>query len=72
MPKTPKRPRDLNQLAAYVGALATHEVVEDETRPTPRQERAAKGGVARAKKLTKKKRVDIARKGGLAARRPQD
>ncbi len=64
----PKRPRDMMQLAVHIGKIATHEI-EDDPRPTPEQERAAKGGEARAKKLSRQKRVAIARKGGEAAAR---
>ena len=67
MPKHPKRPRDMMQLAKMVGEIATGETVEDDTAPTPTQERAAKGGVARAAKLTRKKRVAIAKKGAKAS-----
>jgi hypothetical protein len=67
MPNTPKRPADMMQLAKLIGQIATGEVTEAETAPTPAQARASKGGVARAKSLTPKKRVAIARKGAKAS-----
>lgn len=69
MPKPPKRPRDMMQLAKEIGEIATGERSDDAPTPTPAQERAAKGGRARAEKLTPAKRVAIARKGGSAPRR---
>lgn len=71
----PKRPRDLNQLAAAIVAEATGQVP-----PPPAEEvdpiRAAArelgrrggliGGKARAAKLSAKKRKEIARKGARA------
>jgi len=63
MAKTPKRPRDPNQLAKRIVDLATGEVEEKE--PTPNEARARKagkrGGPARAKALTQKERTEIAR-----------
>ncbi len=62
MKKTPKRPRDTNQLAKFVVDLATGEAgaVED----TPKKVRAKKaglvGGPARAKALTPAQRSEIA------------
>ena len=67
MAKTPKRPRDMMQLAKFVGEIATQERDKEEPSPTPRQARAAKGGKARAAKLTRKKRVAIAREAGKAS-----
>lgn len=68
MAKHPKRPRDMAQLAKLVGDIATGQV-EDDPPPTPTQERASKGGVARAKKLGRAKRVAIAKKAGNAPRK---
>jgi hypothetical protein len=67
MPKTPKRPADMMQLAKMIGEIATGEISEEETAPTPAQVRASKGGLARAKNLSPKKRVAIARKGADAS-----
>lgn len=62
MAKHPKRPRDPNQLAHMVVALATGEA--DEPKPTVAQVRASKagtkGGPARAKVLTERERSEIA------------
>lgn len=60
-----KRPRDPNQLAKAIVDLATGQATEP--KPPQKNEAAAelgrKGGAARAKKLTKKQRVEIAKKG---------
>ena len=73
MPKrkqTPPRPRDLNQLAVHIGKIAIHEIEDvPPSQPTKFQVRAAKGGLARAKALSRKKRVAIARKGARASAR---
>lgn len=71
MPKPPKRPADMMQLAKMVGELATVEPRTSDADPLPTtfQERAAKGGKARAKSLTRKERAIIARKGGRASSR---
>ncbi|HUR91336.1 MAG TPA: hypothetical protein VMY38_01565 [Gemmatimonadaceae bacterium] len=68
MAKPPKRPRDMNELAVRIGKIATGELPNDPA-PSATQERAAKGGEARAKKLTRRQRVAIASKGGKAAAR---
>ncbi len=65
-PKTPKRPRDLNQLAKRIVDLSVGEATDDAPEPTPKQERAAKGGKARASKLGPKERSRIARKAAKA------
>jgi hypothetical protein len=65
MAKTPKRPRDPNQLAKQIIDLATGEVEEvdpDAGKNKAAQEMGRKGGAARAKKLTKGHRAEIARK----------
>ena len=73
MPDHPKRPRDPNQLGKFIVDLATGQATEPE--PSKRNSAAAdlgrKGGAARAKKLTKKQRVEIAKK-GAAERWKQD
>jgi hypothetical protein len=62
MAKTPKRPRDPNQLAKLMVDIATGE--EAEAKVTPLAARAskggAKGGPARAKALTPRQRSEIA------------
>ena len=67
MTRTPKRPRDPNQLAKMIVDLASGEIVETEPEPpTPAQEFARsgglKGGKARAKSLTAEQRREIAKK----------
>lgn len=67
MPKTPKRPRDANQLAKRIVDLATGAASEDKPAPlTPAQEFARsgglKGGAARAGALSPERRAEIARK----------
>lgn len=60
MPKHPKRPRDMMQLAKMVGELATGEESEPESAsPSPD---AVKRGKARAAALTPRKRKAIASK----------
>jgi hypothetical protein len=62
MTKTPKRPRDPNQLAKMIADIATGTV--DETKMTTNEQRAStagkKGGPARAKVLTPVQRSQIA------------
>lgn len=58
-----KRPRDPNQLAKMIVDLATGNATESvETPRSAAAELGRKGGQARAKKLTKKQRVTIAKK----------
>jgi hypothetical protein len=76
MTKTPKRPRDTNQLAKFIVDVATGEC-EDRV-PTPEEEGkdpvavarghlgGIKGGKARASALTKKDRRLQAQKAALA------
>lgn len=66
MSKTPKRPRDPNQLAKLIVDLATGEASEERSETlTPAQEFARsggmKGGKARADALTPERRREIAR-----------
>jgi hypothetical protein len=68
MPKHPKRPRDMMELAKLVGEIATGQAADDAA-PSPNSLRAAKGGEARAKSLSRSRRVAIARKGGKAAQK---
>lgn len=62
MSKTPKRPRDPNQLAKMMVDIATGEA--DQPERTPTEKRASKagsvGGPARAKALTPAQRSEIA------------
>jgi len=64
MPKPPKRPRDMMQLAKMVGELATGEATEAD-RPPP-DEAAVKRGKARAEALSPRKRKAIAKKAATA------
>jgi hypothetical protein len=57
--RTPARPRDMNELAARIGAIATGEI-EDDSRPVDAA--AVKRGKARAAKLTPARRKQIAKK----------
>ena len=69
----PKRPRDPNQLAHLIGQIATGEVKE-ESQPDTRNAAAvalgalgaSKGGKARAKNLSKKRKSEIAKKAAKA------
>ncbi len=68
MPDTPKRPRDVNQLAKLIADIATGEA-EDVTPPAKAegQVKGGKiGGKARAEKLTPEERSEIARKAARA------
>lgn len=56
----PKRPRDVNQLANTVGRIATHQI--NDSPPEPVNASATKRGEARAKKLSSKRRKEIAQK----------
>jgi hypothetical protein len=60
VPKPPKRPRDMMQLAKMVGEIATGERNE-ESEPVP-DEAAVKRGKARAAKLSPSQRTKIAKK----------
>jgi general stress protein YciG len=67
MPKGPqgqKRPADAIGTAIKVARILTGEEQEDQPKPkSAAAELGAKGGAARAKKLTKEHRAEIARKG---------
>jgi hypothetical protein len=64
-----KRPRDFSQAAKLVVDIATGQI--EDRPPTPEEQGkdpaaaalGQKGGAARAKKLSKKQRVEIAKKG---------
>jgi hypothetical protein len=66
-PKGERRPGDVIGNAVHVMRIATGEA--EETKPDPGKEYmrrgGLKGGKARAKKLTKKRRADIARNAAL-------
>jgi hypothetical protein len=72
MPKRSSKPRDLNQLAAAIAAEATGEAPEEP--PSDKNPHAValgrlggmKGGKARAAKLSKERRSEIARKAAEA------
>ncbi len=69
MPKRPRRPTDMNQLAAAVVAEATG--TAPEVAPESRKAAAGRlggltGGKARAAKLSKKRRSEIAKKAAKA------
>ncbi len=62
MAKTPKRPRDPNQLAKMIVDIATGDESSG-TLPVASEEKkraSAKGGAARAEKLTGERRTEIA------------
>jgi hypothetical protein len=66
----PKRPRDTNQLAKLIVDIATGEaedsVSESKRHPSKKRAGGLKGGKARAKRLSRKDRADIARLGAAA------
>ena len=68
----PKRPRDPNQLAKLIVDISTGEaedaVSEEKKRPQTKRGRVGglKGGKARAKRLSRKDRTEIARLGAAA------
>ena len=64
----PKRPRDANQLAKTIVEMTTGQIPNDSlSEPSGR----AKGGKARAAKLTPERRREIAMKGVKARQRAQ-
>ena len=71
MVKRPKRPRDPNQLGKLIVDLSVGEASEAEPNPdSPAVEFARQGGKlggrARAEKLSKEKRIEIARQAAAA------
>ncbi len=62
-PKGEKRPADVIGAAVTVAKIATGEIEEttDDGKNKAAQELGRKGGMARAKKLSKKRRSDIAK-----------
>ena len=73
MVKHPKRPRDPAKLAKLIGDIATGELPNDSPKGPEshitlvRRAAGKKGGKARAKALSPRKRRAIARKGGKAS-----
>ncbi len=63
MPKTPKRPRDVNQLAKRIVDISTGQESDE---AEPGDAAAVKRGQARAAKLTPEERQEIARKAARA------
>jgi hypothetical protein len=69
-PKGQKRPVDAVGLAVHIMKIATGEIAETPTEDGKNKaavELGRKGGLARAKSLSKKRRVEIARQGAAAA-----
>ena len=74
MGNKPKRPKDTNQLAKNIVDLATGEKTEEQPKQDGKNPHAVElgrlgglvGGKARAKKLSAKKRSEIAKKGAEA------
>jgi len=63
MTDKPKRPRDANQLAAMIVDVATGEVDDTPPKKAEGQRKGGlKGGKARAAKLSRTERIEIARK----------
>ena len=62
MSRTPKRPRDTNQLAKMVVDLATGEAEDSVSGPLG----GSPGGKRRAELLPKERKIEIARKGANA------
>lgn len=60
MSKTPKRPRDPNQLAKFITDIATGERADDTPQKTSAAKLGGKGGKARAQSLTPEQRKEIA------------
>lgn len=65
-PKTPARPRDVSQLAKRIVELSTGEASDETPEPTMEEERASKGGQARADNLTPEERSAIAKRAAQA------
>ena len=61
MAKTPKRPRDPNQLAKLIVDIATGEEADQIQVPTRASLGGKKGGPARANNLTPERRSEIAK-----------
>ena len=80
MAKTPKRPRDTNQLAKFITDLATGEAAEPQAADAGKDPAAValgrkgglKGGKARAEKLSSKQLSDIAKHAAQARWKKSD
>lgn len=68
--KTPKRPRDANQLAKLMVDIASRE--EQQPELSASQERAAKGGEGRKKSLSPAQRSEIAKLAAQARWKKKD
>jgi hypothetical protein len=66
-----KRPSDLNKLAASIVADATGESSKDPAAVALGRKGGLKGGKARAKKLSAKRRSEIARNAAAARWKPE-
>lgn len=66
MPKRSSKPQDLNQLAAEIVSQATGQPVKDPLAVELGRRGGLKGGKARAKKLSKAQRIEIAKKAARA------
>ena len=66
MAKTPKRPRDVNQLAKLITDIATGDADETDTRDPAAVAMGSKGGKARAANMTPERRAEIARKAAVS------
>lgn len=69
MPKGPKgqaRPADVVGCAVRVGKIATGEIVEFPQQPSGKVKSGKAGAKARAAKLTRKERHEIAKKAAIA------
>jgi hypothetical protein len=68
MTKTPKRPRDLNQLAKFIVDVASGEIEDRSKLATVKRASKAgqSGGPARARALTPEQRSEIAREAASA------
>jgi hypothetical protein len=61
-PKGEKRPADVIGAAVMIGRIATGEITDD-SNDAAAIARGRKGGTARAAKLSRRKRLEIAKKG---------
>ena len=66
MPKRSSKPQDLNQLAAEIVSQATGRPAKDPLAVELGRRGGLKGGKARAKKLSKAQRIEIAKKAARA------
>jgi hypothetical protein len=61
MAKTPKRPRDPNQLAKFIVDIASGEGPEERPKDEAAMALGSKGGKARAERMSPERRAEIAR-----------